>query len=94
MSLFAVHYTYSDDAAGRDEHRPAHRAFLGGLADEGVVLASGPLAGPGQASALILLQHDSEEAVRELLREDPFAQQGLIESVDVRPWDVVIGDLG
>lgn len=94
MSLFAVHYTYSDDSAGRDEHRSAHRAFLGGLADEGVVLASGPLAGEGTDQALILVEHDSTESARELLRQDPFAQQGLIEAVDVREWDVVIGDIG
>jgi len=93
MSLYAVVYTYSDDSAGRDEHRPAHRTFLGGLADEGVVAASGPLRGDGPDRALILLERDSAEAARELLREDPFAQQGLIDSVDVREWDVVIGSI-
>lgn len=59
-----------------------------------MVLASGPLAGEGTDQALILVEHDSTESARELLRQDPFAQQGLIEAVDVREWDVVIGDIG
>lgn len=93
MSLYAVRYTYSDDVAARDEHRPAHREFLSGLAQEGTVVASGPLADePSQA--LLLLEGESADQVRELLREDPFAQQGIIDSVEVREWDVVIGSVG
>lgn len=93
MSLYAVRYHYSDDTAGRDEHRPAHREFLSGLAEEGVVVASGPLL-DGAAEALLLLEGESPEQIRELLRDDPFAQQGIIESVEVREWDVVIGSVG
>ena len=93
MSLYAVRYTYSDDVAARDEHRPAHREFLSGLAQEGTVVASGPLADePSQA--LLLLEGESADQVRELLREDPFAQQGIIDSVEVREWDIVIGSVG
>lgn len=93
MSLYAVRYHYSDDTAGRDEHRPAHRDFLSGLATEGVLVASGPLA-EAPPQALLLLEGESAEQVRDLLREDPFAQQGLIETVEVREWDVVIGSVG
>lgn len=93
MSLYAVRYRYSDDTAGRDEHRPAHRDFLGGLAEEGVVVATGPLSDE-PAEALLLLEGESAEQVRDLLLEDPFAQQGLIDAVEVREWDVVIGSIG
>ncbi|USQ79884.1 YciI family protein [Ornithinimicrobium faecis] len=93
MSLYAVRYTYSDDVAGRDEHRPAHREFLSGLAEEGTVVASGPLS-DAPAEALLLLEGESAEQVRDLLREDPFAQQGIIDAVEVREWDVVIGSVG
>lgn len=93
MSLYAVRYHYSDDVAGRDEHRPAHREFLSGLAQEGVVVASGPLT-DGPAEALLLLEGESAEQVRDLLSQDPFAQQGIIETVEVREWDVVIGSIG
>lgn len=93
MSLYAVRYRYSEDGAGRDEHRPAHREFLSGLAQEGTLVAAGPLT-EGPPEAVLLLRGQSAEQVRELLREDPFAQQGIIDSVEVREWDVVIGRVG
>ena len=93
MSLFAVHYTYSDDTAARDEHRPAHREFLGGLADEGVVLLSGPYAAVEEApdAALLLVRGDSAADLVELLRQDPFQQQGLVEQVAIREWTPELG---
>lgn len=93
MAIFAVQYTYSEDTDALDEHRPAHRAFLTGLADEGVVLLSGPMSrqadGPG--AALILVAGEAEDAVLELLREDPFQQLGLVDHVRIDGWDPVIG---
>ena len=40
MTVFAVHYTYTDDSAGRDAHRADHSAFLRSLAADGIVLAA------------------------------------------------------
>ncbi|MGD8199204.1 YciI family protein [Ornithinimicrobium sp. W1679] len=93
MAIFAVHYTYSDDTEARDEHRSAHREFLGALASEGVVLISGPYAEVDEApdAALILLRGDSAAELVELMREDPFQQQGLVEQVAVREWTPVLG---
>lgn len=90
MSLYAVQYDYSDQAAVRDEHRPAHRAFLSALADEGVLKLSGPLVDdpPG---ALLVVEAADGEAARMLLRDDPFQQQGLVEQVTVREWTPVLG---
>ena len=43
MPYFAVNYTYSPStAAGRDEHRPVHRAWLGELLTQDVLVSSGP----------------------------------------------------
>lgn len=93
MSLFIVHYTYSEDRAARDEHRPAHREFLSTLAREGVVLLSGPYADVPDApdAAMLVLQGGSEIELVELLREDPFQTQGLVEQVSVREWTPVLG---
>lgn len=93
MTIFAVHYTYSDDTAARDEHRPAHREFLGDLAADGVVLISGPYASTEDApdAAFFLVRGDSVAQVLELVREDPFQQQGLVEQVSVREWTPVLG---
>lgn len=93
MSLFAVQYTYADNTAELDAHRPEHRAFLGRLADRGMVLLSGPLAaGVGQPStALILVEADEPQQILDALTDDPFQQRGLVESVEVRGWTPVLG---
>ena len=93
MSLFVVHYTYSDDTAARDEHRPAHREFLGGLAQEGTALLTGPYADVEEApdAAMLILRGDSAAELAELLREDPFQQLGLVEQVAIREWTPVLG---
>lgn len=90
MPLYAVQYAYVDDPAV-EEHRPAHRAYLRSLADEGTLLVSGPFADEGPPGALLVLTGSSEQEVRDLLREDPFQQLGLVESVTVREWTPVAG---
>ncbi|MBB5911408.1 hypothetical protein BJY24_000275 [Nocardia transvalensis] len=90
MPIFAVHYTYSEAAAaGRDEHRPAHRGWLSELVDRGIVLSTGPY--PDGSGALILFRADDEAAMEKLLAEDPFAQQGLIEATRFLRWQPVMG---
>ncbi|WP_151526341.1 YciI family protein [Serinicoccus kebangsaanensis] len=93
MTVFVVHYTYSDDTAARDEHRPAHRDFLGGLAAEGTALLTGPYATIEEApdAALLIMRGTSAADLAELLREDPFQQQGLVEQVAIREWTPVLG---
>jgi uncharacterized protein YciI len=48
MTIFAVTYRYSDDVATRDNLRTEHRDYLRGLADQGLLLVSGPF-GPDEA---------------------------------------------
>ncbi len=91
MTTYAVRYTYSDDTAGRDEHRPAHRDFLADLGADGTLLLSGPFPEADPAGALLLLEAKSAEEVRELLRDDPLQQQGLVEHVEVHEWTPVRG---
>lgn len=98
MSLYAVHYTYSDDTEARDEHRQAHRSFLSGLAQEGVVLLSGPYPRNEEVldgtpdGALLLVRGSSVAQLSDLFREDPFQQQGLVEQVVIREWQPVLGE--
>lgn len=103
MPVFAVQYTYDDRAELRAQVRPAHRAFLRGLLDEGALLASGPFAGPtttaGDGSvaeaepdgALLLVRAASTGAALERLALDPFAEHGLLAGVSARAWDPVLG---
>ncbi|MCS6711973.1 hypothetical protein JSY14_08055 [Brachybacterium sp. EF45031] len=92
MDLVAVQYLYADAADRLAQHRPEHRAFLGGLLERGVLVASGPLGDP--AGALILVRADGAEEALQLLDDDPFRREGLIVERTARPWTVVLGSVG
>lgn len=92
MSIFAVEYVYAaDSAAGRDEHRPAHRAWLKGFADTGQLVASGPYT--DGSGALLLFSAESEAALLDLLKQDPFNEQNFIAGLRVTEWSPVTGAL-
>ncbi|MFP5415680.1 MAG: YciI family protein [Actinomycetes bacterium] len=93
MSVYAVQYTYADNAEGLDAHRASHRDFLRGLGREGVVLLSGPMAaGVGQPdAALLLVQADGPDEILRRLADDPFQEEGLVENVEIRGWNPVLG---
>ncbi|MDE8667372.1 YciI family protein [Pseudarthrobacter sp. H3Y2-7] len=92
MTVFAVEYVYAaDSTAARDEHRPAHRAWLAGLADDGQLLTSGPY-GDG-AGALLIFKVEDETRLNDLLKRDPFAEAGTIAGIRTTEWTPVIGIL-
>ena len=94
MPVFAVTYAYPDDSAdARAAVRPAHREFLRGLADEGVLLASGPHAEGEPAGALLLFRSPAKDELLTRLAEDPFQVEGLVSAVVATEWDVVTGSL-
>jgi uncharacterized protein YciI len=91
MPIYAVEYTYSGDEDARDRSRPEHRAYLASLAEQGVVLASGPFA-PGQApGALVVVSAESKEEVRRVVEDDPFRVHGVLKDYRVTEWEPIIG---
>ncbi|KZM74890.1 YciI family protein [Nocardia terpenica] len=90
MPIFAVHYTYTEaTAAGRDEHRPAHRQWLADLVERGTVLSSGFY--PDGSGALILFRADDAAAMDALLAQDPFARHDVIDDKRAVEWLPVMG---
>ena len=91
MAIFAVQYTYTDDAQKVATFRPEHREHLAELHREGTVLLSGPLGdGPG---ALLVVVADSAEDALARLDGDPFLRERVIVDRVAREWTVVIGEL-
>lgn len=90
MSYFAVHYTYVDDAAELSRHRPAHRDFLRGLLGAGL-LAAGAYPEAATPAALLIVEAESEQAVAEMLDNDPFLLQGVIAERVILLWNPPIG---
>ena len=84
---FAASIEYSQDTALVEAHRPAHRAYLTKLLDEGKLFASGPYA--DGSGALIVYEADTPEAADALLTADPFHAAGVFLKWTVRPWKVI-----
>ncbi|MGO2052612.1 hypothetical protein CQ010_00780 [Arthrobacter sp. MYb211] len=92
MTVFAVEYTYAQDSTElRNEHRPAHRAYLGEFLGEGSVrlLASGPT--PAADGALLIFVAEDKSALNEVLANDPFSKVGALEQTDITEWNPVMG---
>ena len=71
----------------------AHAAFMNDLADEGIVLFAGPLAGSehGRIRALLIVNTDNEAVIHDRLAADPWAQSQRLVTTSVEPWTLFVG---
>lgn len=91
MTIFAVEYVYGAEAEeARTTHRPAHREWLTGKAEESILLASGPYA--DGAGALLIFKTQNEEALREILAQDPMSVGGGVTGLRISEWTPLIGE--
>ena len=85
---YVVHCLDKPEHAGvRAANREAHLAYLGTFADS--ILVAGPiLADDGQtpAGSLIIIDLPDRAAVDAFCINDPYAQAGLFQRVDVSLW--------
>ncbi|GGH89464.1 YciI family protein [Arthrobacter liuii] len=92
MTVFAVEYVYAADSTDtRNEVRTAHREWTGGLAQDGVLVASGPY-GDG-AGALLIFKASDEAALNSILKQDPYAAASVIAGTRITEWSPVTGML-
>lgn len=73
--------------ATRKARRPEHLAYLKSLGDK--LILAGPFTeedGESMNGSLIVVEAGSVEDARKLGAGDPFAQAGIFETVEVRPW--------
>ena len=70
-----------------------HAAFMNGLADEGVVLFAGPLAGTETARLRVLLVMDAptEAEIRHRLADDPWARNERLAIARIEGWNLIVG---
>ena len=91
MPVFAVTYVYGPDTETRMEHRPRHRQWQASLNEAGTILASGPLDDSPVPGGLLILSAADVAEVEAHLKEDPYAEIGVIDSVTIRQWTPVFG---
>ena len=70
-----------------------HAAFMNTLADEGIVLFAGPLAGSehGRIHVLLIINADSEADVHDRLASDPWTQARRLVTTSAEPWNLFVG---
>lgn len=94
MTYFIVTYTYGDQDLIQ-KTRPAHRAFINGLKDEGNVIAAGPFAGDTQSAIIIRLNDGAGRSEAEaLLADDPYLAAGALSDREFREWNPVMNIWG
>jgi len=83
-----------DPTRGMREQRgwAEHAEFMDELDREGFVVLGGPLAvgEDGRHRALLIIEADSEEDVRDRLGDDPWPAE-LLTIAAVHPWELVLG---
>ena len=93
MTIFAVTYKYSDDVGTRDALRTEHRDYLRGLADQGLLLVSGPFGPDDPAGALLLFRTNDRSHVEALVGKDPFTVSGVIADATTATQVVILAPI-
>jgi uncharacterized protein YciI len=70
-----------------------HAGFMNGLAEEGVVLFAGPLAGtePGRFRALLIFDAETEAEIKRRLADDPWHCAERLQVTQIEPWTILVG---
>lgn len=92
MAHWVIEYTYDDKSQLRDQHRPAHRAYLAGLADTGDMVAYGRYDDADAPGALLIACAETVDEVEQMVRRDPFVIQGLVPEHRIRRWAATFAD--
>ena len=73
------------------KHIDSHRAYLSGLKQEGLLLASGPLVPRNGGMLLLRVPDDEAQATLDSIRDnDPYTRFGLAQ-YEMWPWAPAIG---
>ena len=73
------------------KHIDSHRAYLAGLKQEGLLIASGPIVPRNGGILLLRVPDDEVQATLDSIREnDPYTRFGLAQ-YEVWPWAPAIG---
>jgi uncharacterized protein YciI len=85
---YAAIIVYTPDKAKIQAVRPAHREYLTGKKAEGKIALAGPL--QDDAGAIIVYAADSPGEAEEIVRNDPFAKEGVFVSWEIKPWNLLL----
>ena len=91
MKTFTVVNRFVPDMeTRRADYRPDHLTWLQAAAESGRVVMAGAVVDPVDHN-LLVVRGEGPAEVRAWLLADPYAQAGLIHTVEVREYNLVIG---
>jgi uncharacterized protein YciI len=71
---------------------PEHAAFMDALEAEGFIVAGGPLGHEDKAPRVLqVISAPQERVIEERLAADPWTPMGLLTTVSIEPWTVLLG---
>jgi uncharacterized protein YciI len=70
-----------------------HAAFMSALAEQGMVLFAGPLAGSetGRLRALLIMRATGEDEIGRRIDDDPWTRTDRLVITSIEPWNVIVG---
>jgi hypothetical protein len=72
---------------------PEHAVFVDALADERFVILGGPLGNYRKHRAMLILDAPNEEILRKRLAEDPWMRDGVLRTIELYSWEILLGKL-
>lgn len=92
MAFYVIEYRYSQELRNLvNDFRPAHRNYLRELESQGKLISSGFLLDAAYDGAMLIVRAETSTEALNLLDEDPFRLNDLIEDVSARRWIPTIG---
>jgi uncharacterized protein YciI len=91
MKYFALLYHVGEDyLARRTQYRQDHLRLAGDAALRGDLVLGGALGDPYD-TALLIFRVPEKTIVEQFVHNDPYFIHGLVQSWEIREWDVVVG---
>ncbi len=81
------HVNYVGGAAKVASVRPAHRAFMSKLGEQGRLVAAGPLC--DGSGAIFIYEADDLDAAEAIFAEYPYRLAGVVASHTMQAWEIV-----
>jgi uncharacterized protein YciI len=70
-----------------------HAAFMDALENERFVVLGGPLGNYSKHRALLVVKAMNEQVLRARLAEDPWMCTGMLRTIEIYPWEILLGKL-
>ncbi len=77
-----------DKAVREQAYWDEHAQFMDALFDRGKVILAGPF--PDASGSLIILAVENVEEAKEILRDDPWAEQDIVIAGEVKLWTIYL----